>query len=464
MIILRKKGYKNIFISNYIMDLENIFLELEKQYKEIYELKTRKRINIKESRNLSDEDKILYKKHQIKIYNKYFNKTEKRKKTRKNYQKERKYKKKNYYKKINFDIYKQNPNLTILENIFLELEKQYKEIYELKIRPQINIDTSKLNDNEKRLYLNKKHQIYLRYNPKYKTAKVDRKINLKELIEIKNQEYKEVYILKTREKVTRCHYYKDLTDEEKKIFTNQLRIIKRKYKKDRITDATIKGRKRRYEKNKEKQKKRSRETKKTRNGKISSLVSRWKNKYKFKDNKERLNLIAHNYLNCKKCELCNKEFTEEYPYKCCDHHHSSGYFRFICCVSCNVKLGVVDRLKSFVLLEIHKKNFCINKKEIEEKKINHYHQNQILYRWVYKYKLKDNFERLKLVYYIFLNCKKCELCNKDFNEDEKKNLDHCHSSGYFRFICCSKCNNNLIMVDKYKRRVLLELHRYFILN
>ena len=57
----------------------------------------------------------------------------------------------------------------------------------------------------------------------------------------------------------------------------------------------------------------------------------------------------------------------------------------------------------------------------------------------------------------------CELCNIEFTKlgNNKKVADHHHSSGSFRNICCSSCNNNRSKIDYNHLRVMLELHRYF---
>ena len=54
-----------------------------------------------------------------------------------------------------------------------------------------------------------------------------------------------------------------------------------------------------------------------------------------------------------KCELCNTKYKNNYD-KHTDHHRSSGSFRNICCNKCNINIGVVDRKKDKVLLELHR--------------------------------------------------------------------------------------------------------------
>jgi len=72
---------------------------------------------------------------------------------------------------------------------------------------------------------------------------------------------------------------------------------------------------------------------------------------------------------------------------------------------------------------------------------------------------KDN------LFFHYYNTNICEICDKELGNHQqgikKKCLDHCHHSGYFRFVCCNKCNSRLGKVDRIKDKVHLELYRYF---
>jgi hypothetical protein len=50
------------------------------------------------------------------------------------------------------------------------------------------------------------------------------------------------------------------------------------------------------------------------------------------------------------------------------------------------------------------------------------------------------------VYPIFLNAKNCERCGVEFEGrgNNRKCMDHCHSTGMFRNIVCHRCNNIVI--------------------
>ena len=60
----------------------------------------------------------------------------------------------------------------------------------------------------------------------------------------------------------------------------------------------------------------------------------------------------------------------------------------------------------------------------------------------------------------------CQLCNTAFLPDidyqSQRCLEHDHHSGYYRSICCRKCNSGAMKTFDIKRGFLmLELHRYF---
>ena len=47
-------------------------------------------------------------------------------------------------------------------------------------------------------------------------------------------------------------------------------------------------------------------------------------------------IIYNRYINAEYCELCNKKFLTSID-RHMDHSHETGYFRNICCRSCNLK-------------------------------------------------------------------------------------------------------------------------------
>ena len=83
---------------------------------------------------------------------------------------------------------------------------------------------------------------------------------------------------------------------------------------------------------------------KTPQGKKSKKISEWKKSYKLKGNLEE---IYEKYLTTEKCEICDVKLTEDKTMtstrKCLDHCHKTSYYRWICCHSCNTRMGHVER-------------------------------------------------------------------------------------------------------------------------
>jgi len=84
-------------------------------------------------------------------------------------------------------------------------------------------------------------------------------------------------------------------------------------------------------------------------------------------------------------------------------------------------------------------------------------------QWKCSHNIRDVNDQM---YEDFMNTNHCEICKVELTTDKRttatrKVIDHCHLSGYKRFICCTKCNNKLSGIDKLRMMVLLELHRTF---
>ena len=52
----------------------------------------------------------------------------------------------------------------------------------------------------------------------------------------------------------------------------------------------------------------------------------------------------------------------------------------------------------------------------------------------------ENRDEYEYIYDRWLNSERCEECNKEYTEDNIKNMDHCHLTGLFRNILCHICN------------------------
>jgi len=55
--------------------------------------------------------------------------------------------------------------------------------------------------------------------------------------------------------------------------------------------------------------------------------------------------LYERYINATHCEMCNEEFTIKINgvlNRCLEHSHTTGEVRSICCVTCNMKMRLID--------------------------------------------------------------------------------------------------------------------------
>ena len=69
--------------------------------------------------------------------------------------------------------------------------------------------------------------------------------------------------------------------------------------------------------------------------------------------------------------------------------------------------------------------------------------------WKFYGVIFDHIDEIDCVYHRYINTKKCDKCEKIFNNSIDKCLDHCHETGKFRAILCRNCNQNYFR-SKYK--------------
>tara|TARA_R110000803_G_scaffold38352_1_gene82853 strand:+ start:213 stop:602 length:390 start_codon:yes stop_codon:yes gene_type:complete len=55
----------------------------------------------------------------------------------------------------------------------------------------------------------------------------------------------------------------------------------------------------------------------------------------------------------------------------------------------------------------------------------------------------SNFEEIYELYLDTTNCQKCNILFINDGGGSKKCMDHCHDTGMFRNVICSRCNNRL---------------------
>ena len=170
------------------------------------------------------------------------------------------------------------------------------------------------------------------------------------------KDYDKYYREKNKEKIIKRNKEKYTPEYWKEQYQKRKDYQKEYYKNKRLNNDE--WRKNNNEKNKEYKEKnkitlaeKTKQYKKTYQGKKSHKISEWKTKHGLKGTKEHIDEIFNKWYYCETCELCDKDIKKN---KCMDHHHSSGYFRFICCITCNNYLGSIDRKKNIVLLELHK--------------------------------------------------------------------------------------------------------------
>lgn len=84
------------------------------------------------------------------------------------------------------------------------------------------------------------------------------------------------------------------------------------------------------------------------------------------------------------------------------------------------------------------------------------HDTMTIYRWKKYGLICREGETYKDIYSFVMSIENCNLCNIKFNNDihnEKRCMDHDHSTGYFRQVLCMKCNKRF---DKESQSVRKE--------
>tara|TARA_R110000851_G_C12777296_1_gene534890 strand:- start:31 stop:561 length:531 start_codon:yes stop_codon:yes gene_type:complete len=107
-----------------------------------------------------------------------------------------------------------------------------------------------------------------------------------------------------------------------------------------------------------------------------------------------------------------------------------------------------EQSREYHMKNREKINMTRRKRFIEEKD---YRKMLLESRWK-----SNNIKFFDNTFEKYENAKQCELCNKEI---KTKILDHCHLSGYARFITCNLCNIKLGAVDRKKYIMLLEIHK-----
>ena len=130
---------------------------------------------------------------------------------------------------------------------------------------------------------------------------------------IDRKEYMKEYRLRNKDKI------KERTREYNKRNRDKIREYKKEYDKAY------------HEKNRDKIREYKKEYSQTENGKKTYTIGSWKKHGLIHDDYDAL---YEKYINTDKCEICNKVFENSF-YRCMDHDHITGEFRYILCRTCN---------------------------------------------------------------------------------------------------------------------------------
>mgnify|MGYP003629193848 CR=1 FL=1 len=70
------------------------------------------------------------------------------------------------------------------------------------------------------------------------------------------------------------------------------------------------------------------------------------------------------------------------------------------------------------------------------------HQAYTICNWKKRGLICREGETYKDIYYYVMSIDNCQLCSVKFTdiESEKRCMDHCHETGFFRKVLCNKCN------------------------
>jgi len=94
------------------------------------------------------------------------------------------------------------------------------------------------------------------------------------------------------------------------------------------------------QKNKEKIAEKKKEYHQTEKSKKEKRISHWKERGVVGDYEE----LYDKYINTDKCEICKSVFKSDF-YRCLDHDHETGEFRYVLCRACNNKDAWKNKIK-----------------------------------------------------------------------------------------------------------------------
>jgi len=68
-------------------------------------------------------------------------------------------------------------------------------------------------------------------------------------------------------------------------------------------------------------------------------------------------------------------------------------------------------------------------------------KSRIISHWKNYGLIDSNNDKYEKLYNLYLNTNECNICKYEFDNSNRRCLDHCHSTGLFRQILCHRCNS-----------------------
>ncbi len=121
------------------------------------------------------------------------------------------------------------------------------------------------------------------------------------------------------------------------------------------------------------------------------------------------------------------------------------------CVECDSCKQMYD-----VTMNSPYKNKCKNcyKKEYYQNNKEKILRSKMITKWKLRGLISENYDQ---IYQLWLDSTHCDICGCQYTKQNKKCMDHCHTTGAFRAIVCHRCNMN--MLDRTKSKTNRSGHK-----
>ena len=95
--------------------------------------------------------------------------------------------------------------------------------------------------------------------------------------------------------------------------------------------------------------------------------------------------------------------------------------------------------------EQNKQHYINNREKLLEERKQHFiinHEKKTIYSWKYKGLIElEGVYTYQSLYEYYLSIGHCEVCEIKFKDSHNRCMDHCHTTGLFRWVLCRSCNN-----------------------